>query len=157
MRIIIIIIMVPVGFGAAFGVLGILFLMMFSSSGDGVRNTTNTIWVKSMCWPSFDVMDRAGAVGDELDAKGVPSSDKVIKEIMERFDIVYLDKGTKVKINSFRVRHWIDNMQWPFYRVSPIYEPTRDCLVKSGAVEMEFYDWIKWQWNKEKHWWDLTH
>jgi hypothetical protein len=103
---------------------------------------------------------QAVAFGNDMDSKGFKNTEKNINAVMDRFDIIWLEKGSKVKINGMRFgvnsnyerfKSHRYNSTHTFISVVPTTSSNRSCLTFYSGLEMELWDWIKWKWSKRQN------
>jgi hypothetical protein len=138
MRIIVIILVTATsGFGAAYLAVGAVFLLMFSTSGDRVENTINTVTQRTLCYPTMAVYLEISNLGKRMDRERTPYSQNRVDKVLKSHDVIWVNEGADVKIHK-STAHYEGQLKAILYNVDLIDEPSRTCLIHGQYLEMRF-------------------
>jgi len=144
-HVIVIIVMASSGIGVAILAVGAMSLLLFSTSGDHVENTINTVTRKALCYPTLEIYADLLAFGRSLDQQRIVYSQQQIDDVLKNYGVISIKKGTKVKVFK-NVGYYEGQLKAVLYNVIPVDSQAPQCLVKGEFLEMELQEWVKWKW-----------
>ena len=141
---------------AGFVFLGILALgglafVTFLGDGDGVPGAVNVIAQRAACFPTINHHKAAGDEASSIDNanryRNVQYTQADRDALLKKWGGVWLKIGTSVKVLKMeRPKSDLALPYWSTVRfVEILDESKRSCIVGNFALEMEFFEWIKWK------------